>query len=107
MVREAYRTRVYFYFKKGVIIMDCQEKHTKYQPTDKEFNCPKCHAKSGIFHVEAEVDKIDCEFIHPTDLIICDDCGYETTGQAFVKKLIEKNNLVPCAYCKGKGLVKR
>lgn len=89
----------------------CTLKHTKYQPTEAEFCCPKCGAGCGDFCVD-ESGNFECPDLHPDDGLVCmgkDGKGcpaeYGTSGQAFVTSLIKKKNLVPCTHCKGKGYV--
>lgn len=90
----------------------CDAKHTKYQPSDEEFCCPKCGAKCGEFCVD-DGPNLDCPLIHDDDHLACygkrkvASCpdGYGTSGKAFAAALQRKKGLVPCSHCKGKGLV--
>lgn len=88
--------------------MTCPHKHTKYQPTDAEWRCPKCGAtdKQGFVINEGPSDG-DCALLHGDDGLRCFGCGYEMTGMAFATYLVRKNSLVPCPACNGKGLVKK
>jgi DNA-directed RNA polymerase subunit RPC12/RpoP len=89
----------------------CGFKHTKYQPTDAEFNCPKCGAKVGDFCVD-EGPNMPCPDLHDEDSLVCygkDGKGcrgqYYVSGKAFAAMVLKKNDLVPCEHCKGKGFV--
>jgi transcription initiation factor TFIIIB Brf1 subunit/transcription initiation factor TFIIB len=90
----------------------CKFKHTKYEPTEEEFMCPKCGAKVGHFCID-EGPNMDCDQLHDEDNIVCygvDGKGcpaeYGTTGKKFVAWLLKKNDMVPCECCKGKGFVR-
>lgn len=83
----------------------CLEKHTRYQPTISEWNCPKCGAKAGHWAIE-DSSNYECNDLHLDDTLLCGKCGYGTTGRAFAKKCVDAKNLVPCKHCGGKGLVK-
>lgn len=86
----------------------CHGKHTKYQPTEDEFRCPRCGAEVGIFVVQETEGgaNLDCELNHPGDSLGCDKCGYGTSGRAFAARVQREKGLVPCQHCKGTGLVK-
>lgn len=85
--------------------MVCNIKHTKYQPLNKEFKCPKCGAQSPDFCVD-ESENMECEKLHDTDYLRCWQCHYDTNGKTFVAFLVKKDTLVPCPCCKGRGMVK-
>lgn len=96
--------------------MTCGVKHTKYQPTDKEWRCPKCGAsadKGFCINEPAEGTDDNCSLLHDEDGIGCDNCMTEHdrntyySGKQFAALLVKKNNLVPCPHCKGTGLVKK
>lgn len=86
----------------------CQFKHTAYQPTEKEFSCPKCKAKCGDFCID-EGPNMECPALHVDDILNCYgkevNCGYGVSAKAFVTNLVKKQNLVACTHCKGKGFV--
>ena len=91
--------------------MTCQAKHTKYQPDDSEWNCPKCGSKldEGMFILEEwdeDADE-DCKLLHDNDTIRCHACENEWTGKSLAAAFVKKNNLVKCPHCKGTGMVKR
>lgn len=86
----------------------CDVKHTKYQPTDAEWKCPKCGVGAkgetdGFFNDESEND--DCPLLHETDGLKCYRCGHEIIGKSFAARLQKAANMVPCPCCKGKGIV--
>ena len=87
--------------------MQCNSKHTKYQPIDEEWRCPKCGSDSEKFWIEDNFGADGCELLHETDTIVCwsEVCGYGTTGKAFASSIQRKKNLVTCPCCKGSGLV--
>lgn len=98
--------------------MPCTRKHTKYQPTDEEFKCPKCGAGMGDFCIDTDLDVVstdpDCPDLHVDDQLVCwgkngKGCPaqYGTSGKAFAATLVKKHNLEPCKHCKGNGLVKK
>lgn len=89
----------------------CPHKHTKYQPTDEEWRCPKCGAtaQEGFIIYESinDMDTIECELLHPEDFLFCEKCNLETSGKAFAAFVVKKNSLVICPTCKGKGMVNK
>lgn len=89
----------------------CNGKHTKYQPTEAEFRCPKCDAPVGDFCIDDCVNA-ECPDLHDEDGLVCygkngKGCPgqYGTTGRAFAALVVKKNDLKPCEHCKGKGFV--
>lgn len=89
----------------------CQHKHTKYQPTNEEWRCPRCGAtaEQGFIIYESinDMDNIECELLHPEDYLHCGKCGLDTSGKAFAAFVVKKNSLVVCPTCKGKGMVNK
>jgi len=93
----------------------CGAKHTKYQPTDDEWRCPKCGADAESFWVDeiAEDSDPDCQLLHVNDLLTCGTehgstySSYSIFGKSFAAMLQRKHNLGPCPHCKGSGLVKK
>lgn len=85
--------------------MHCESKHTKYQPSGKEFCCPKCGAKAGDFCIDEGFGDDDCEDLHEDDYLRCYECGYEVSGRNFAASVVKKNNLVKCPCCRGAGYV--
>jgi DNA-directed RNA polymerase subunit RPC12/RpoP len=86
----------------------CMAKHTKYQPTDEEWKCPKCGSDNEHFYIEGftEGSDDDCDLLHDKDEIGCDNCGHGISGKLFASRLQRKHNLITCPHCKGKGLIK-
>ena len=89
--------------------MGCPAKHTKFQPTDEEWRCPRCGAGSDYFYIELSAPDADpdCDKLHVDDWIICDNCGGGWKGSTVAKKLKEKLNYIPCPYCKGRGYIRK
>ncbi len=87
--------------------MGCTAKHTKYQPTDKEFRCPKCKAKVGDFAIDEPLETVDedCTKLHVGEWLYCYKCSYGISAVVFTRQLMKVKNLVPCPCCKGTGLV--
>ena len=90
----------------------CLTKPTKYQPTDEEFNCPKCGAGVPIFHIDESACHDDCTKVHDSDTLRCDACyrdgrDYDASGKAFAAGVVKRNGLVVCVRCAGKGVVKK
>lgn len=93
--------------------MTCDQKHTRYQPTEAEFKCPKCGAKSGHFCVD-DGPNLECDLLHDDDDLVCfgkdhnNACParYRASGKAFAAMLVKQNSLVKCEHCKGTGFVK-
>lgn len=87
---------------------DCKAKHTRYQPSEAEWRCPKCGADAERFIIdESDEDVHDvCSGLHDSDRLWCGRCEASRNGRQFAAMLERKNNLVPCPHCKGKGLVK-
>jgi len=90
--------------------MNCPAKHTKYQPTEAEWKCPRCLAtfdSKKPFYVQEPVDGTeDCLKLHCDDFLFCDTCGYSATGKSFAAQIVKAKNLKPCPHCNGTGLVK-
>jgi DNA-directed RNA polymerase subunit RPC12/RpoP len=90
--------------------VECKSKHTEYNPSLEEWICPNCGAKEpGDFYIEypAEAAAEECEKLHPTDILRCIKCKYETTGKKWADSLAKKMNVVKCPCCNGKGMVPR
>ena len=87
--------------------MNCTAKHTKYQPTDEEWSCPKCGDSEWFVYDRDESAVDECGKIHSSDVLFCEKCNHSETGQAFALRLQRKQKLVPCPHCKGSGLVKK
>lgn len=89
----------------------CAAKHTKYQPTDDEWKCPKCGAGAddtrGEFIIQEPDTSADhdCSALHDLDELGCNACEHGVSGKAFAARIQKRRNLVPCVHCKGKGLV--
>lgn len=91
-----------------------KDPHVTYEPTDKEFCCPRCGAECGTFFIDHDYTGgvslcgiEDCEHLHKEDVLRCHSCGHSTTGAYFVRQLIKKNNLVKRPCCNGSGRVPR
>ena len=86
--------------------MPCAVVHTKYQPTEEEWKCPKCGVGSSLFYIEDPADKTDdCDLLHNDDGLYCHGCDYGISGKTFDAKIQKQRNLVSCLHCKGTGLV--
>ena len=87
--------------------MRCIAKHTKVDIPDEEWFCPKCGAGVDdgwvIDYVPDEAHP-DCELLHDEDYIICENCGYETTGKNLVRRYLKRKDMVTCPLCRGKGV---
>ena len=55
----------------------CTIKHTKFQPTDREWRCPKCGSEDMVIE---DSDNFDCDKLHNTDFVYCDNCRGEFSG---------------------------
>jgi Zn finger protein HypA/HybF involved in hydrogenase expression len=86
----------------------CYAKHTKYQPTDEQWQCPLCGADNESFTVEESPDEVadDCELLHEEDEVHCSNCNSSWSGKAVAAVMAKKANLVVCPTCKGAGYVK-
>jgi hypothetical protein len=95
--------------------MSCARKHTKYQPTNEEFKCPRCGATPDTdpqFVQEPPEDvwgSMDdsCDKLHDDDMCNCNRCEYGVSGKGFAARLAKQHKLVPCPHCRGTGLVKK
>jgi Zn finger protein HypA/HybF involved in hydrogenase expression len=83
---------------------DCALKHTRYQPTEEEWRCPKCGRDSSAFYIE-ESENMDCDLLHPDDSIICDTCDKVWSGAAIARIFQNKAHRIICPTCKGTGYV--
>lgn len=94
--------------------MPCSEKHTKFQPENHEWKCPKCgtpavdvNLEDGFIIETSPSNDDDCILLHSYDHCICYKCGYTAYGSAVSKKLAALSNMVPCPHCNGNGLIKK
>lgn len=91
----------------------CGAKHTKYQPADDEWKCPRCgipvQTEGGndgfIIADPAYNSSCECELLHEHDILACAVCEYDISGRAFANRIHKAKNLVTCPCCNGKGLV--
>ncbi|MHA1167113.1 MAG: hypothetical protein ACTSRU_04785 [Candidatus Hodarchaeales archaeon] len=82
--------------------------HTKYQPNDEEWKCPKCGAGVEYFTIYDSVDcvdDVDCCKLHNDDAVFCDKCDYSVSGRDLAKILKNKSNRSECPHCKGTGWI--
>ena len=86
--------------------MTCKRKHVKYEPTEEDWRCPKCHKGCESFTLDSELSDGECELLHEDDTVQCFECGYTSTGKKISALFAKKNNVVTCPCCKGKGWVK-
>ena len=95
--------------------MNCSVKHTKYQPNDDEWRCPKCgvgsqdgeREETGFVIDDGADESGECEKLHDEDDLLCYKCGYACSGKSFANYVVKKNSLVPCPCCKGTGYVSK
>ena len=87
--------------------MNCTVKHTKFQPTDEQWKCPRCGRADEFSIEENATEDLDCELLHDEDVAFCSRCDASWTGQTVARLLAKQNNLVPCPHCKGKGFVNK
>jgi len=87
----------------GAEEMSCRVRHTKYQPSDSEWKCPKC-GNIDNFGVQ-DSENFSCEKLHATDLVVCGACGFEATGTRVANMLMKIASRKPCPYCKGTGFI--
>ena len=83
----------------------CDRKHTKFQPTDEQWECPKCGRGNDVFYISESVDA-DCILLHDDDFIVCENCEREWTGKKLAAVMAKKACMVKCPHCKGSGFVK-
>ena len=85
----------------------CSAKHTAFQPTDDQWQCPKCGAGSESFWIEdADASSSDdCGKLHEKDTVICIQCEGGWSGQKVASILAKRLHLVTCPTCKGRGVV--
>jgi hypothetical protein len=83
----------------------CSEKHTKFQPADDQWRCPKCGEDNKHFYIEESVGVGDCEKLHADDYALCMKCEYHGNGTKVANAIAKKCDLVPCEHCKGTGQV--
>lgn len=73
--------------------MTCTAKHTRYQPTDAEFRCPKCGKRppDGLcIDTPADGAADDCALLHVHDGLYCYSCRCQRTGKGFAAALAKK-----------------
>ena len=82
----------------------CKEKHTKYQPMDEEWRCPKCGDDIYIEDIPIDAGD-DCDLLHTEDWIVCRKCDMAMTGKQFAAKIKRSTGMTTCPHCMGKGVV--
>ena len=87
----------------------CIVKHTKFQPSLDEWLCPRCSADSNAFYIDdSPFDaKDDCSRLHDDDFVVCINCKRDFTGKSVAKAIIQKQNMVVCQHCSGRGYVQK
>jgi len=86
---------------------DCDAVHTKYQPSSKEWRCPKCSARFPKFGVEQAADgaKQGCRRLHEEDDVVCLACGGSWSGLEVIKLIKAASHYETCPTCHGKGVI--
>ena len=84
----------------------CDRKHTKFQPTDEQWKCPKCGRGSDVFYMSDDSIDCYCPLLHDDDYIVCENCEREWTGKKLAAVMAKNAGLVKCPHCKGSGFVK-
>jgi len=87
----------------------CRAKHTKFQPSDEEWRCPRCGADAEYFYIdEPDPDAhVDCSLLHEKDFVVCENCGKGWSGKRVAQMLQKKHDYIICPTCNGKGFIKR
>lgn len=86
----------------------CTRKHTKYQPDDEHWRCPKCGEKEDFFIDNYDVyvdDDEACTKFHEDDFCVCEKCNYGSSGKVVSASLMKLDKQVVCPTCKGKGTI--
>lgn len=84
----------------------CTLKHTKFQPNNEQWRCPKCGSTNDYFFIDDSEDLTgECDKLHESDYVVCTNCDMGWTGKAVARILATKLNLIQCACCKGTGFV--
>jgi len=93
------------------IISKCKSRHTKFQPSESEWRCPRCDADSSSFFIESSADDSDdeCNGLHKKDVVECTVCRREWSGQAVSVAIMRKVGVAidACEHCNGTGFIKR
>lgn len=86
---------------------ECKAKHTKYQPTEAEWACPKCGAGSEQFEIFAQDEAADenCCLLHVYDVCRCFHCGNTWSGRSLAQTKEKLAARVPCPHCGGSGFI--
>jgi Zn finger protein HypA/HybF involved in hydrogenase expression len=92
-------------------LVSCIAKHTKYQPSDKEWLCPKCSSgsKSPEPFIITDTDEgalVACPALHERDSVYCEHCGLTASGKTVAAKMQAKASMISCPKCRGTGFVK-
>lgn len=86
----------------------CPAKHTKFQPTMEQWECPCCgkDAPDGFVVDDTDPEAAgSCELLHENDVVTCVCNSENWTGKQIAAKLAKKMDLVICPCCKGTGQV--
>ena len=92
-----------------LLMTTCIEKHTKFQPTDDQWKCPKCGnaneltVDSGFFVDEGP--NPGCELLHNEDYIVCGKCKSSWYGKKLAPLMAKAQNLEKCPHCNGTGFI--
>ena len=81
--------------------MICNLKHIK-SPID-DWSCPNCG--SSDFYID-DGPCMECEEVHPKDVLYCEKCKLTMTATAYFAYLRKKLKLLTCPCCKGNGFIK-
>lgn len=85
----------------------CEARHTKFQPSDDEWKCPKCFSTDWYIEENHEGSDERCSRLHTEDFLMCPSCGHSEFAAKFANRIAKALNLVACPCCKGKGMVSK
>jgi len=73
---------------------------------DEAFKCPACGAGAGEFYID-ELHHGECELLDKSEVLVCTNCGYEETAEAFIDRYLHNSGIKVCPYCGGCGVLTR
>jgi hypothetical protein len=85
----------------------CPAKHTKWQPKEDQWVCPRCGAGKEEFNIEEPDSQAheECGLLHEFDELRCLRCDYANYGKDFSLYCATTDEYETCPCCGGLGKV--
>ncbi len=85
----------------------CEAAHTRFQPGQAEWRCPKCSAGYPKFMIDNRAPEASkkCHKLHVDDDVVCLVCHGQWGGQEVIALIKAQLHLMTCPQCHGKGAI--